>query len=526
MLIAVISLVTYKGNAQYLTPTLTKAPFNWFNLDLNEDGVLGVSTERAYREFLNKKKTTPVIVAIIDAGVDIEHEDLKQTIWVNPNEIPDNGIDDDHNGYVDDLHGWDFLGNRQGVDIEHESYEVTREYMRLKEQYQSVKDTDSMGAAQRTEYNWFKRVRAKYEAKVADLSSQGPFVIKLYERYQDAKAVLKTHFDVDTVTEKELARIDEMSPQTLRNAKQVMDVFSQIGQPEVSLKEGYDYYQSQFNYGVNLTYSPRAIIGDDPYNVNDRDYGNNEVKGPNAQHGTHVAGIIAANRNNDLGVMGIASDVKLMVLRAIPDGDERDKDIANAIYYAVDNGAKIINMSFGKSISPQKIMVDEAVKYAAQRGVLLIHAAGNENENNDKSENYPSKKMLDGTVANNWIEVGASSWRNAPNAVADFSNYGNKTVDIFAPGVDVNSSVEGSLYEELSGTSMAAPVVAGVAALLFSYYPTLKAIDIKNVLLASSIKPRTKILQPGTGKLVEFRSLSVSGGIVNVYQAVKKLEGF
>lgn len=525
MLIAVFSLVMYQGEAQYLTPTLTKAPFNWFNLDLNEDGVLGISTERAYREFLDKKKTTPVIVAIIDAGVDIEHEDLKQTIWVNPNEIPDNGIDDDHNGYVDDLHGWDFLGNRQGVDIEHEAYEITREYVRLKDIYQYVNDMDEMNAGQRAEYNWFKRVRAKYEAKVADLSSQGPFVIKFYERYQEAKQVLKAHFHVDTITEKELACIDEMSPKSLLKAKSVMDVFSQIGQTETALEEGYEYYQTQFNYGINLHYSPRSIIGDDPYNVNDRNYGNNEVKGPNAQHGTHVAGIIAANRNNDVGVMGIASDVKLMVLRAIPEGDERDKDIANAIYYAVDNGAKIINMSFGKSISPQKIMVDAAVKYAAERGVLFIHAAGNENENNDKSENYPSKKMLDGTVANNWIEVGASSWKNAPNAVADFSNYGNKTVDIFAPGVDVNSSVEGSLYEELSGTSMAAPVVTGVAALLFSYYPTLNALDIKNVLLASAIKPKVKIIQPGTGKLVDFRSLSVSGGVVNVYQAVKKIEG-
>lgn len=526
MFIAVVVLVVFQGEAQYLTPVLTKAPSNWINLDFNQDGVLGVSTERAYREFLNRKKTTPVIVAIIDSGVDIEHEDLKQTIWVNPKEIAGNGIDDDHNGYIDDIHGWDFLGNSKGEDIKEESLEITREYARLKPIYEHWDELGIKGAKQLAAYASFKRIKAKYEAKVEELSSQGPYVIRLYERYVEAKKLLQSALKVDTVGEKELAMVDEYAVSELRNAKRIMEILPQIGQSEAALEEGYHYYQNQFNYGVNLTYNPRTLIGDDPTNLNDKAYGNNEVKGPDAQHGTHVAGIIAANRNNDLGVMGIANNVKIMVLRAIPDGDERDKDVANAIYYAVNNGAKVINMSFGKAISPQKEMVDAAVRYAAEKGVLLVHAAGNENENNDKSENYPSKKLADGTIANNWIEVGASSWRSAPNAVAEFSNYGNKTVDVFAPGVDINSSVEGSRYEELSGTSMAAPVVTGIAALLFSYYPYLKATDVKRVLLESSIKPKTKMIQPGTGNLVEFRSLSVSGGIVNAYQAVKKLEGF
>jgi subtilisin family serine protease len=526
ILIAVFTLVLNKSDGQYLNPVLHKAPFNWFNLDYNEDGVLGVSTERAYRELLNKKKANPVIVAIIDSGVDIEHEDLKQTIWVNTAEIPNNGIDDDQNGYVDDIHGWDFLGSANGVDIQYESFEITREYARLKPQYEHFTVTSTMSASERQGYEMFKNVRTKYEAKWAEYASQGPFVIKLYERYREAKSFLQGYLQVEEVDNRVLANINESSSIDLQNAKKVMDLLPQIGQSEAVLKEGYDYYTNQYNYGLNMTYNPRSIIGDKLNDVQDRFYGNNEVKGPDAQHGTHVAGIIAANRSNELGVLGVANDVKIMVLRAVPDGDERDKDVANAIYYAVNNGAKVINMSFGKVLSPQKYMVDAAVKYAAEHDVLIVHAAGNENENNDKAESFPSKKMLDGTLAPNWIEVGASSWRNAPNAVADFSNYGNKTVDIFAPGVDVNSSVENSKYEELSGTSMAAPVVAGVAAVLFSYYPNLKATDIKRVLLESALKPHAKMFQPGTSKLVDFSSLSVSGGIVNVYQAVKKIENF
>jgi len=517
--------ITRISNAQYLELSPDKAPLNWFNLDFVENGVRGISTERAYREFLNKKVSKTVIVAIIDSGVDINHEDLKENIWINPNEIPDNGIDDDKNGYIDDIHGWDFLGGKDGTDISRETMEVTREFGRLKRIYQYVKDIPSLSAAMRLEYDLYKKYKAKYEEKVRELQEQGPYVIRLYEKYIDSKLVICSFLKVKDVTKTDLNKITIKDPEGVKKAKRVFELLEQIGQDEEKLKEAYEYYDAQFKYGINLSFNPRGIVGDDVENLNDRDYGNNEVKGPDARHGTHVAGIVAANRNNSLGILGVAGNVKIMAIRAIPEGDERDKDVANAIRYAVDNGAKIINMSFGKSVSPQKKAVDESVKYAQAKGVLLIHAAGNENEDIDINENYPSKKLADGQQAENWLEVGATSWLLPPSAVAEFSNYGHNTVDVFAPGVDLKSTVLQSQYEDLSGTSMAAPVVTGLAAMLMSYYPEFDFKKIKQIILNSSIRlPKQKVSQPGTVELIDFSVLSSSGGIVNAFEAVKMAE--
>ena len=510
---------------QYLELSPEKAPSNWFNLDFQENGVRGISTERAYREFLNKKTSKQVIVAVIDSGVDIEHEDLKDNVWVNYKEIPNNGIDDDNNGYIDDINGWDFLGGKDGTDIARETMEITREYGRLKRIYQYIQDIESLSTSMKIEYDLYKRYKAKYEAKVKELQEQGPFVIKLYEKYIDSKLLLTSYLKLKDISKEDLNKITSKDPEDVKKAKRVFELLEQIGQDEEKLKEAYEYYDAQFKFGINLSFNPRGIVGDDPENLTDKDYGNNEVKGPDARHGTHVSGIIAANRNNSLGVAGVANNVKIMAIRAVPEGDERDKDIANAIKYAVDNGARVVNMSFGKSVSPQKQAVDEAVRYSQSKGVLLIHAAGNENEDIDVSDNYPSKKFSDGKIADNWIEVGATSWMQPPSQVAEFSNYGHKTVDVFAPGVDLKSTVVGSKYEDLSGTSMAAPVVTGLAAMIFSYYPELDYKQVKKIILESSIKfPKLKVSQPGTGELVDFSLLSLSGGIVNAYESVKLAE--
>lgn len=513
------------SKAQYLELSPEKAPSNWFNLDYVENGVRGISTERAYREFLNKKSSKTIVVAIIDSGVDINHEDLKDIIWVNPREIPNNGIDDDRNGYIDDINGWDFLGGKDGTDITRETMEVTREFSRLKKIYQYIQDIPSLSPAMKIEYELYEEYEAKYEIKVQELQEQGPLVIKLYEKYIDSKLLLSPYLKVKDIGKEDLSKITDKDPEDIKKAKRVFELLEQIGQDEEKLKEAYEYYDAQFKFGINLSFNPRGIVGDDVDNVDDRDYGNNEVKGPDARHGTHVAGIVAANRNNTLGISGVAGDVKIMVVRAVPEGDERDKDIANAIRYAVDNGAKIINMSFGKSVSPQKQAVDAAVRYAQIKGVLLIHAAGNENEDIDINDNFPSKKFSDGKQADNWIEVGATSWMQAPSSVAEFSNYGHKTVDVFAPGVDLKSTVVGSQYEDLSGTSMSAPVVTGLAALLMTYYPEFDYKKIKQIILDSAIKlSKLKVSQPGTGQLVDFSVLSSSGGIVNAYEAVKMAE--
>lgn len=522
-----ILLLTSIGisKAQYLELSPEKAPSNWFNLDYVENGVRGISTERAYREFLNKKSSKTIIVAIIDSGVDINHEDLKDIIWVNSKEIPNNGIDDDKNGYIDDINGWDFLGGKDGTDITRETMEVTREFARLKKVYQYIQDISSLSPAMKIDYDLYKKYKTKYEAKVQELEDQGPLVIKLYEKYVDSKLLLSSYLKVKDVSKEDLDKITNKDPEDVKKAKRVFELLEQIGQDEEKLKEAYEYYDAQFKFGINLSFNPRGIVGDDVDNVNDRDYGNNEVKGPDARHGTHVAGIVAANRNNTVGISGVAGDVKIMAVRAVPEGDERDKDVANAIRYAVDNGAKIINMSFGKSVSPQKQAVDNAVKYAQMKGVLLIHAAGNENEDIDINDNFPSKNFSDGKQADNWIEVGATSWMQAPSSVAEFSNYGHKMVDVFAPGVDLKSTVVGSRYEDLSGTSMSAPVVTGLAALLMTYYPEFDYKKIKQIILNSAIKlSKLKVSQPGTRQLVDFSLLSSTGGIVNAYEAVKMAE--
>lgn len=513
------------SQAQFLEFSPDKAPINWFNLDYQENGVRGISTERAYREILNKKPSKSIIVAIIDSGVDITHEDLSDNIWINPKEVPNNGIDDDGNGYIDDINGWDFLGGKDGTDIARETMEITREYGRLKRIYQYIQDDSNLSSSVKVEYALYKKYKACYDAKVHELEEQGPYVIRLYDKYVDAKLLLTRHLKVRDITPDDLKKIKDTDSEDIRKAKRVMDLVIEIGQDEAKLKEAYEYYDAQFKYGINLSYNPRAIVGDDVENVNDRDYGNNEVKGPDARHGTHVAGIVAANRSNSFGIAGVASNVKIMAIRAVPEGDERDKDIANGIRYAVNNGAKVINMSFGKSVSPQKQAVDEAVKYAQSKGVLLIHAAGNENEDIDVNDNFPSKKFADGKQADNWIEVGATSWMQPPSTVAEFSNYGHKTVDVFAPGVDLKSTVLGSQYDDISGTSMAAPVVTGLVAMLLSYYPEFDYKHIKKIILNSSTKlTKLKVSQPGTGDLVDFGVLSSSGGIVNAYEAVKLAE--
>jgi subtilisin family serine protease len=266
------------------------------------------------------------------------------------------------------------------------------------------------------------------------------------------------------------------------------------------------------------------VVGDDPNNMEEKYYGNNHVKGPDALHGSHVAGIIAAARNNSLGINGIADNVKIMVVRAVPNGDERDKDVANAIRYAVDNGAKVINMSFGKYYSPEKKMVDEAVKYAMSKDVLLVHAAGNESKNKDVEQSFPSRDLIDGSVAGNWLEVGANGYKKGKNLLGNFSNYGKTKVDLFAPGVDIYSTVQDNKYLNESGTSMASPAAAGVAAMIRSYYPELKANEVREVLMKSVVVYKKKVKVPGKKKeKAKISELCISGGLINANNAVKEL---
>jgi subtilisin family serine protease len=509
-----------------LPDTILKAPANWFNLDYELDKVRGISTEKAYKELLVGKKTKTIIVAIIDSGIDIEHEDLKDKIWINTKEIAGNGIDDDKNGYIDDINGWDFIGNAKGEMINYDNLEVTRLYSKLKKIYDGKSANDFKGK-QLEEYNYYLELKADYDNELKKAESTYGILTSFKEAYEKANEVLKKELKKDDYTLEEVQAIQSEDPD-IQKAKQVLSTLSLFNLTPEALIEGYDYYKAKVEFELNLDFDPRSLVGDNYSNPNEKFYGNNIVEGPDAFHGTHVAGIIGANRDNQIGIKGIASNIKIMVLRTVPNGDERDKDVANSIYYAADNGAKVINMSFGKYYSPNKDVVDKAIQYAEKKGVLFIHAAGNDSYDIDGKKHYPCSEYLNKQKkCNSWIEVGASSWKDNNEFVADFSNYGQNSVDVFAPGVDIYSSVTDNKYKSEGGTSMAAPMVTGLAALIWSYYPNLTATDIKKIILESSVKYTNELVnKPGDGSSIEFGKLSNTGGLINAYQALKMAETY
>lgn len=512
------------------------APKNWFNLDLSKDGVPGVSTERTYQELLKGKKSKTVVVAVLDSGVDYEHEDLKDIMWVNDDEIPGNGIDDDKNGYIDDIHGWNFLGNAKGENVAHDNLEVTRLYKKYKEMFEG-RDENKLSKKEKEAYAKYKEYKKVVEEKRAQLEEEAGTFIAISTAINN----LSDEIGKESISVEDLKNFKTDNPLMGYAVQISQSIMASEGhsfeQIKKDISEYAEYLQAEYEYHYNSDFDSRSIVGDnyaDPY---DRNYGNNDYRGPDAQHGTHVSGIIGAERGNGLGMDGVADNVRIMSVRTVPDGDERDKDVAAAIMYAVDNGASVINMSFGKGASPRKEVVDEAVKYAQAHDVLLIVAAGNDNklvtdDNNFPTDQYAKRGFLGlfgPRYASNWIEVGAINWKTGEDLVAPFSNYSPEYVDVFAPGMEIYSTVPFNHYENLQGTSMAAPVVAGVAAMLRSYFPDLTAEQVKNVIMETAVKQKYKVKEPGEDEdssrpLVPFSSLSVTGGMVNAYEAVKLAE--
>ncbi len=501
----------------------------WQLEDYRVDSVFGAGVTRAYNELLKGRKSHTVIVAVIDVGVDTSHEDLVGHIWTNTKEIPGNGIDDDHNGYVDDVHGWNFLGGKDGRNITVESYESYREYYRLRKIYSSA---DSALHSRDAEYAYWQKVKEHF---LEDSLMQARTVTKVAQmipQLRTTDSLLQLALHKTSVYSRDLEQLQTSDSTTAKAKKAGLYYFRSSWISEDMSLEKYLVEVNEYLAGEQaklkaFSEDPNAvrkeIAGDDYDNINDHNYGNNNVAAGSMMHGTHVSGIIAASRHNGKGMDGIADNVLIMPIRAVPDGDERDKDVALAIRYAVDNGAQIINMSFSKALSPGKKWVDEAVKYAEDHDVLLLHAAGNEGIDIDTVPDYPNP-YFEGTggKASAFLTVGANTWGPDSLVIAKFSNYGQKGVDLFAPGVRIYSTVPGNQYEAYSGTSMATPVAAGVAALLLEYYPKLSARQVKYVLLHSVMKlpdSRTKLAH--TGKMVDFDTLSVSGGIVNAYNALK-----
>jgi len=538
MLILSVSTTVFSFQAPQTADT-TDFLKDWFLRDPETDKLQGLSVEKTYATLLKGRPSRTITVAVIDSGIDFEHEDLKDVMWTNPKEVKNNGVDDDKNGYIDDIHGWSFIGGKNG-NVKRDTYELTREYVRLKGKYENLSESNVLKKDKEEYAYWLKIKTAFTEAKEKNEADYKSCVettdqySQFYKALYSAIEFVKKEYNVSSITPQLVDTLQGGSK--TRAAKSILGfVYENQGRDADvdafanELKyvidhntEVCDNYKNGMEYGYNPEFDPRSIVGDNYTNTEERFYGNNDVKGTFPVHGTHVAGVIAANRKNNLGINGIADNVKIMALRAVPNGDERDKDIANAIRYAVDNGAKIINMSFGKDYSPQKDAVDKAVKYAEAKGVLLVHAAGNDDDNNDTKPSFPTRYYKDGKEAANWIEVGASGWGADSTLAADFSNYGKKSVNFFAPGVQLYSTTPANGYETMDGTSFASPAVSGVAAMLLSYFPNLTPLQVKDILIKSTRKFDSLMVKKSdkTG-VVKFSDLSSSGGLVNAYEAVK-----
>ncbi len=525
----VFILFTFSAKAQTSVNAKT-----WYLQDSATDNIEGISLNKAYA-FLKGKKSTPTIIAVIDSGIDTTHEDLEKILWTNKKEIPGNGIDDDKNGYIDDVHGWNFLGNKNGKNVGKASDERSRVYYKYKDLYEGKEiDTGALSVDEK----WAYREWVKASADMTISSDEQMEVMML-------EALDKTLRKQDAVLQQELGKKEyslsdlESSQNLSVQGKQAKTSYINILKIEqvdsattntAILADLEEYLSAKKSSIQNKTTAPpdyRAlVIKDNYYDITDKYYGNNDIMGPDADHGTHVSGIIAAQRDNNIGVNGIADNVQIMMIRAVPDGDEYDKDVALAIKYAVDNGAKVVNMSFGKGFSPEKKWVDEAVKYAEDHDVLLVHAAGNESENIDSVDNFPNPNYLYlKGVPNNYITVGAygAPSVNNGNSIAYFSNYGKNSVDVFAPGVRIYSTVPHS-YAYHDGTSMASPVVTGIAALIRSYYPQLSAEQVKYAITKSVKNNNNNVNKPGeynSDEETQMSELTLNPGFANAAAAVE-----
>ena len=484
----------------------------WSYSDLKNDSIPGMSLDKAY-SFLQGKEGVEVVVGVVDSGTDLLHEDLRDVAWVNVKEIENNGIDDDKNGYIDDINGWNFLGT---------IYKEHLEYERI------VKDpiiADEETLKEATEF-YNKKVdgaeanKKRYGQMLQMVTNVDSTLSKYFKNKNYSKDDVMDASTDDNVLKQSLSIAKQMYGNGLRSLSQAIQELNSLVDKADELLNG-DSLKNEY----------RNILGDDPNIMDDKPYGDSKTGHSikDESHGTHVSGIIAASRDNKIGINGIANNVKIMAIRAVPDGDEYDKDVALGLRYAVDNGAKIINTSFGKGFSPKKEWVFEAIEYAASKDVLIVNAAGNDGNNIDFEKVFPiDSRDLKTEISDNYLTVGAMSANYNENLPASFSNYGKINVDVFAPGVQIYSTIPEGEYAKFSGTSMAAPSTAGVAALIRSYYPKLSATQVKHILMNSGTLINLEVIKPGsrsrekpTGEKVPFSDLSVSGRVVNAYNALK-----
>ncbi|MDE5434011.1 S8 family serine peptidase [Elizabethkingia meningoseptica] len=521
------------GFSQQTAEKHDKDSETWYHKDFATTKVYGINTEKAYK-FLESKGLKPqtVIVGVLDSGVEVDHPGLVKNMWVNTKEIPGNGIDDDGNGYIDDIHGWNFQGGKNG-DVDVDTQEVTRVVKKYKPLFEGADSAANKAnqAKMPAEFDLYMKSKDLYTSKsieaqqnfigYSELKKRIPAIVGILGgkalTAENVKSIVpKTNFEgyfVEILTS--MVKDDELAG---KSGKDLEKAFTD------QVDEGIKHYQTQATKQFNFDYDPRSIVGDNYDDVNERNYGNNHYEGPDAEHGTHVSGIIAGLPNGNEVQYGVASRVaKIMTVRAVPDGDERDKDVANAIRYAVDNGAKVLNMSFGKLVSPNKEKVWEAFKYAQDKGVLLVKAAGNEEEDISEHVAYPTNFKTpadEKPFLNNMIVVGAST-NDSAKLRASFSNYNQKMVDIFAPGEKIYSTVPDGKYKYLQGTSMASPVVAGAAAVLLAYMPTLTPAQIIEAIVKTANKSTVDADVKGRSVNNTFNYMSRSGGVMDLYKAAE-----
>lgn len=537
ILIAALFLSGIATFAQKLETTLDpmkdKNLMTWYHQDFSSSNVYGVNTQNAYK-YLDSKglKPKPVIVGVLDSGVEVDHPGLINNMWKNVNEVPGNGIDDDGNGYIDDIYGWNFSGGKNG-DIDVDNMEVTRVVKKYQSIFEGPNSTENKAnqAKMPEEFAMYMKSKEIFTKKSVEAKQN-------YETYKRIQGMIPSMISMLNGKNLTQETIGSIKPGTPEQAM-ALNVLTQISRDpavtgkspgevqkflEAQMKEALDYYEPQATKQYNLDYDPRAsIVGDRYEDYSEKKYGNNHYKGPDAQHGTHVAGIIAGLPHGDEVQYGVGyKTAKIMTVRAVPNGDERDKDIANAIRYAVDNGAKILNMSFGKPVSPGKDIVWDAFKYAESKGVLLVKAAGNENEDIAENVYYPTnfKNVTDGKpFINNMLVVGASTNDNE-FLRASFSNYNQKLVNVFAPGDKIYSTVPDGKYEYLQGTSMASPVVAGAASVLLAYMPNLSPVQIIESLVKTSNKSTVNaMINSNTNN--RFDLISEAGGVIDLRKAAE-----
>lgn len=504
---------------------------DWYFLDPQKDGVPGISLYEAYK-WLRNKKPVPVKVAVLDSPVDYSHEDLKEMMWTNPKEIPDNQTDDDQNGFKDDIRGWCFNCTKAGVHIVNEQPEETQMVAMWHGRFDGVTSDQNLKPEEKKDWQLFQKAKAKWEKGLEKaqlyqeaLQDSARFVQTLQKMRKLAKEPVEKNqiMGWDLGAELGIEGIKILVEKTFEDdgVGSFNDYCLQAKKLYGILKK---HFSSEWLYKYNLTWNPRAAIGDHPEIPYEKMYGSGQLKNPASTahtHGTMVAGLIAAKRGNGKGIEGLADNAQIISMGVVPsEGDERDKDVANAIRYAVDQGAKIINMSFGKHFSPHKSTLDEAFRYAEKKNVLMVKAAGNGATNTDTINFYPVPVYENGEKAKNWMVVGNSASALNSHLAAATSNYGSKTVDVFAPGTGILSCTPGNDYDIANGTSLSAPIVSGLAALIWSYFPQLTVAEIKKVILESAYRPKQEVYPPGSSKTAPFHTLSQSGGIVNAKAAI------